>query len=73
MDFWSSLKLNKTVLTTASLTDAPSDKSYWLSKSPYERLQALEALRQMNYGYRQSPPRLQRIIEIVQMKNRGRT
>jgi len=66
MNALDSLKLNKTALTVASLADQSDDKQYWHSKSPYERLQAVETLRQLNYGYRQSTARLQRVLEVTQ-------
>ena len=50
----------------ASLSDPSGDKEYWLSKAPYERLKAVETLRQLNYGYSQSTSRLQRVLEIAQ-------
>jgi hypothetical protein len=50
----------------ASLSDPSDDKEYWLSKAPYERLKAVETLRQLNYGYSQSTSRLQRVLEIAQ-------
>ena len=49
----------------ASLSDPSGDKEYWLSKAPYERLKAVETLRQLNYGYSQSTSRLQRVLEIA--------
>lgn len=61
-----SLKLNKAALTVVSLADQSDDREYWHAKSPYERLQAVETLRQLNYGYRQSTTRLQRVLEVAQ-------
>ncbi len=66
MNKLNSLKIDKTIFTITSLTEPSGDKEYWLSKSPYERLQALEILRQLNYGYNQSTSRLQRVLEITQ-------
>jgi len=43
-------------------------KAYWLSKTPYERLQATELMRQIIYGYDPSATRLQRVLEIAQLK-----
>jgi len=61
------LKVNKNSFTVSSLS-APSDnKDYWFARTPYERLQAVEALRQLNYGYDQSTARLQRILEVTQL------
>jgi hypothetical protein len=43
-----------------------ADRNYWLSKSPAERLEALELMRQSAYGYDDSTTRrLQRVLEIV--------
>ncbi|OGR86503.1 MAG: hypothetical protein A3A86_03960 [Elusimicrobia bacterium RIFCSPLOWO2_01_FULL_60_11] len=66
-------KLDKTTFSVTSLTQPSDDRAYWNSKSPYERLLALEALRQLNYGYHQSPPRLQRIFEVVRLKTNKQT
>ena len=41
------------------------DKEYWLSKTPYERLQHMELLRRINYGPN-ATARLQRVLEITQ-------
>jgi hypothetical protein len=41
------------------------DKEYWLSKTPYERLQHMELLRRINYGPK-ATARLQRVLEITQ-------
>ena len=41
-----------------------ADKTYWHSKSPQERLEALELMRQINYGYNPITERLQRVLEV---------
>ncbi len=41
------------------------DKEYWLSKTPYERLQHMELLRRINYGPK-ATARLQRVLEIAE-------
>jgi len=66
MDRFGSLKIDRTAFTVASLFDEPDEKSYWLSKTPYERLEAVELMRQIIYGYDQSATRLQRVLEITQ-------
>jgi hypothetical protein len=66
MDRLDSLKLDKTTLTVASLVDPPDEKTYWHAKSLSERLQAVEMLRHLNYGRRQSTARLQRVLEVTQ-------
>ena len=41
-----------------------ADKTYWYSKTPQERLEALELMRQINYGYNPTTERLQRVLEV---------
>lgn len=44
-----------------------ADKAYWHSKTPQERMAALELMRQINYGYDPTTERLQRILEIAEL------
>ncbi|MBU1920769.1 hypothetical protein KKG66_07980 [bacterium] len=39
--------------------------AYWLSKSPAERVEAVEIMRRMHYG---DLPRLQRVVRVVNRK-----
>lgn len=41
-----------------------ADKTYWHSKTPQERLEALELMRQINYDYDPVTARLQRVLEV---------
>lgn len=60
-------RLDRTVFSVVSLEEADSDEvEFWLSKSPSERLDALETLRQIFYGYDPAATRLQRIFEIAE-------
>ncbi len=43
-----------------------ADKAYWHSKSPQERMEALELMRQINYGYDPTTERLQRVLEVAE-------
>ena len=63
-------KLDRGVLETAELTSKPNDRQYWLSKTPDERFEALEILRQIAYGYDPAPERLQRVLEIIPLWQR---
>ncbi len=58
-------KLQRDAFTVASAFEKSDEKSYWLSKSPYERLEAVELMRQIIYGYDPSVTRLQRVLEIT--------
>jgi hypothetical protein len=60
-------KVDRTVFSIVSLEEADTDEmEYWLSKSPYERLEALEILRRIFYGYDPATTRLQRVLEIAE-------
>jgi hypothetical protein len=44
-----------------------ADRQYWHSRTPDERLLALELMRQSAYGYEYSTSRrLQRVLEIIE-------
>jgi hypothetical protein len=58
-------KLQKDAFSVTSLFDKSDEKSYWLSKTPYERLEAVELMREIIYGYNPSATRLQRIFEAT--------
>jgi hypothetical protein len=66
MDALHLARLDKTAFSVASLTDESDEKQYWLTKSPYERLRALELMRQIAYGYDPSTERLQKVFEVAQ-------
>ena len=59
--------VDKTVFSVASLFDESDEKAYWLSKTPYERLQAVELMRQVIYGYEPATARLQRFFEVAEL------
>ena len=57
-------KLNKAVFSLVPLFDEADEKTYWLSRTPGERLRHIEMLRRINYGHR-ATTRLQRLLEIA--------
>jgi hypothetical protein len=60
-------KMDRTVLSVADLHDDSDEKSFWLSKTPAERLAAMELMRQIVYGYEyETAPRLQRVFTIAE-------
>ena len=61
-------KMDKSHFSIASLHDPSDEKEYWLSKTPKERLQALELMRQIAYGYDPSTEMIQRVFLIVKLK-----
>ncbi len=58
----------KESISIDSLTDEVNEKEYWLQKNPSERLQALELMRQILYGYDPTTTRLQRLFEVTERK-----
>ena len=60
-------KLDKSAFHVASLEDESDEKTFWLSRSPDERLQALESMRQSIYGYDPATTRLQRVLAIAEL------
>jgi hypothetical protein len=66
MDTLDSVKVDRTAFSVASLLEASDEKRYWLSKTPYERLAAIELMRQIVYGYDPSSDRLLRVFAVAQ-------
>ena len=66
MDRFDFPKIQRDAFIVASVFEKSDKKSYWLSTTPYERLEAVELMRQIIYGYDPSATRLQRVLEITQ-------
>jgi hypothetical protein len=66
MDEVFDLKVDRSALSVGRLTDPSDEKTYWLSRSPADRLAALELMRRILYGYDPTTARLQRILEFAQ-------
>lgn len=60
-------KIDKTVISIGNLADPSDEKAFWFSKTPLERLAALEFMRQTMYGYDPATARLQRVVEIIEL------
>ena len=58
-------KLDKSAFSVVPLSQADDDLEFWLSKTPKERLEALEFVRQVFYGYDPATTRLQRVFDFV--------
>ena len=61
-------RLDRTAFSVSSLQEESDEKAYWQSKTPLERLEALELMRQIHYGYDPTTSRLQRFFEVVELK-----
>ncbi|MGA2738291.1 MAG: hypothetical protein ABSG65_12690 [Bryobacteraceae bacterium] len=62
------VRLDRSVFEVGSLDDEDHDKAYWQTKSPQDRMEALELLRQIIYGYDPATTRLQRVLEVAELK-----
>ena len=62
-----SFRMDKSALIVTSLSDESEEKEYWGRKSPEERWQALEQMRQIIYGYDPFTSRLQRVLTVTQL------
>jgi hypothetical protein len=60
--------MDKTAFSVMSFAEAAeADQTFWRSKTPAERLAALELLRQIHYGYDPATTRLQRVLRVVEL------
>lgn len=59
-------KMNKTAFSVVSLDDESDEKEYWHSKTPEERLAALELMRRIMYGYDPVSAKVEIVFEVVE-------
>lgn len=60
-------RLNKKIVRVTSLNDIEEEKKYWMSKTPIERIEAIEINRRMVYGQDRVTSRLQRFFEASEL------
>jgi hypothetical protein len=65
-----SIRLDKTAFSVTPLGDRSDDRVFWRSRSTAERLEAIELMRQVNYGYDPITARLQRVLTVAE-RERG--
>lgn len=70
VDGVSRVKMDKAAFSVVSLADESDEREFWLGKPHGGRLEAMELLRQMNYGYDPDSARLQRIFEVAEFEAR---
>jgi len=61
------IKINLNVIKITAI-DESDEKEYWLTQTSEKRLEALELMRQVAYGYDENSARLQRVLEIAERK-----
>ena len=62
------LKLDKKSFSVGLLEESNNDMEYWLSRTPEERIMAVEFLRQLIFNYDPTTERLQRVFETAEFK-----
>ena len=60
-------KMDKSALSVTPILEESDDKEYWRAKTPQERLEAVELMRQINYDYDPVTTRLQRVLEVTKL------
>ena len=60
-------KIKRDVFEIVDLKNA-DDKNYWLTKSPIERIEAIEFMRKVMFGNDRVSRRLQRVLTAVELK-----
>ena len=68
MSLLQTMRMDKSVFSVADLSDESDEAAYWLTQTPIARLEALELMRQVMYGYDPSTTRLERFFEVVELK-----
>lgn len=59
-------RMNRQALEVGTLDDQGNELAYWLTRTPAERLEALELLRQIHHGYDPLTARLTRVLDVVE-------
>jgi hypothetical protein len=62
--------MDKTAFSVISLKDSGKDKEFWRTQSPTARLQTLEFMRQVMYGYDPISDRVERVLRVIERKSR---
>lgn len=56
-------KMDRTVIAIYTMGEEPSDRDFWMTRSPEERWEAVEFLRATHHGWTNDAlPRLQRVL-----------
>ncbi len=63
-DVLAAARMDKSVLTVGTFDDDDT-RAFWSSRTVEERLEAMELMRMINYGYDPVNDRVERVLEIV--------
>ncbi len=64
------MRMDKSHFSVASLHDESDEIEYWQTQTPQARMEALELLRQIAYGYNPDTERLPRSLEVLKQERR---
>lgn len=64
----SKFKVDRTHFTVDKLENQGDEVEFWKNKTRAERLEAIELIRQLQYGYDSDTSRLHRFFEVVKRK-----
>ena len=67
-DLLAAAKMDKSVLTVGTFDDDDT-RAYWAKRTPQERLEALELMRMIAFGYDTVNDRVERVLEIVDLED----
>ncbi len=68
MSLLQDMKMDKTRFSAADLSNKSDEAAYWQARTPQSRLEALEMMRQVMYGYDPSTARLERLFEVAELE-----
>jgi hypothetical protein len=71
MDAMNNARLDRSAFDIVPLEIEGDDRDYWRARSPQERMEALELMRQTIYGYDPATAKLQRILEVIELDELG--
>ena len=61
--------IDRSAFSVAGFGEQDEDnRNYWLSKTPQERLEGIETIRRVLYGYDPATIRLQRVLEVAEQE-----
>lgn len=62
-------KIDRSMISVVTREEAHrQDIAYWKSRTPEERLEALESLRQAYYGYDPAVTHMVKVLEVIKRK-----
>jgi hypothetical protein len=62
--------VDRSVVTCGEALGESDEKAFWLSRTPLDRLEAVEFLRETAFGYDPTTARLQRVLEVAEFAPR---